>query len=97
MKGRLEVYNSQRRQAVRPEFNWLYFHATAMNIASLVWAIHSAGYVLGTIIHQNILVDDGALTSIIDTDSFQVRHPKTGQLYPCPVGSEGFTPAKPMD
>lgn len=93
----LEVYNPQRRQAVRPEFNWLYLHATAMNIASLVWAIHRAGYVLGDLKPQNILVDDGALPSIIDTDSFQVRHPKTGQLYRCPVGSEGFTPAELMD
>ncbi len=93
----LEVYNPQRRQAVRPEFNWLYLHATAMNIASLVWAIHSAGYVLGDLKPQNILVDDGALPSIIDTDSFQVRHPKTGQLYRCPVGSEGFTPVELMD
>ncbi len=93
----LEVYNPQRRQAVRPEFNWLYLHATAMNIASLVWAIHSAGYVLGDLKPQNILVDDGALPSIIDTDSFQVCHPKTGQLYRCPVGSEGFTPAELMD
>lgn len=93
----LEVYNPQRRQAVRPKFNWLYLHATAMNIASLVWAIHGAGYVLGDLKPQNILVDDGALPSIIDTDSFQVRHPKTGQLYRCPVGSEGFTPAELMD
>jgi DNA-binding helix-hairpin-helix protein with protein kinase domain len=93
----LEVYNPLRRQAALPEFNWLYLHATAMNIASLVWAIHSAGYVLGDLKPQNILVDDGALPSIIDTDSFQVRHPKTGQLYRCPVGSEGFTPTELMD
>ncbi|NJM75758.1 MAG: hypothetical protein HC852_08240 [Acaryochloridaceae cyanobacterium RU_4_10] len=43
----LEVYNPFRRQKVLPEFNWLYLHATAMNVASLVWAIHLAGYVLG--------------------------------------------------
>jgi DNA-binding helix-hairpin-helix protein with protein kinase domain len=93
----LEVYNSQRRRTVLPEFNWLYLHATAMNIASLVWAIHSAGYVLGDLKPQNILVTEGALPSIIDTDSFQVRDPKTGQIYHCPVGSEGFTPAELMD
>jgi DNA-binding helix-hairpin-helix protein with protein kinase domain len=90
----LEVYNPFRRQKVLPEFNWLYLHATAMNVASLVWAIHLAGYVLGDLKPQNILVTNGALPSIIDTDSFQVRHPKTGELYRCPVGSEGFTPAE---
>ncbi len=88
----LEVYSPLRRQKVMPEFNWLYLHATAMNIASLVWAIQLAGYVLGDLKPQNILVNNGALPSIIDTDSFQVRHPKTGMLYRCPVGSEGFTP-----
>jgi DNA-binding helix-hairpin-helix protein with protein kinase domain len=90
----LEVYNPLRRQKALPEFNWLYLHATAMNVASLVWAIHLAGYVLGDLKPQNILVNNGALPSIIDTDSFQVRHPKTGELYRCPVGSEGFTPAE---
>jgi DNA-binding helix-hairpin-helix protein with protein kinase domain len=90
----LEVYNPLRRQKALPEFNWLYLHATAMNVASLVWAIHLAGYVLGDLKPQNILVTNGALPSIIDTDSFQVRHPKTGELYRCPVGSEGFTPAE---
>jgi DNA-binding helix-hairpin-helix protein with protein kinase domain len=93
----LEVYNPLRRQLILPEFNWLYLHATGMNIASLVWAIHNAGYVLGDLKPQNILVNNGALPSIIDTDSFQVRHPKTGELYRCPVGSEGFTPAELMD
>jgi DNA-binding helix-hairpin-helix protein with protein kinase domain len=93
----LEVYSPLRRQMALPEFNWLYLHATAMNIASLVWAIHSAGYVLGDLKPQNILVTEGALPSIIDTDSFQMRHPTTGQLYRCPVGSEGFTPAELMD
>lgn len=93
----LSVYSPLRRQMLLPEFNWLYLHATAMNIASLVWAIHHAGYVLGDLKPQNILVNNAALPSIIDTDSFQVRHPHTGELFRCPVGSEGFTPAELMD
>jgi hypothetical protein len=39
-------------------------------------------------------VNNRALVSIIDTDSFQVRHPTTGVLYRCLVGSEGFTPVE---
>jgi serine/threonine protein kinase len=92
--GLLDVYNPQRRQKVLPGFNWLYLHTTAMNIASIVWAIHKAGYVLGDIKPQNILVNNQALPAVIDTDSFQVRHPQTGELYYCPVGSEGFTPVE---
>lgn len=90
----LEVYNPQRRQKVLPGFDWLYLHTTAMNIASIIRAIHSAGYVLGDIKPQNVLVDNCALPAVIDTDSFQVRHPKTGELYRCLVGSESFTPAE---
>jgi DNA-binding helix-hairpin-helix protein with protein kinase domain len=93
----LDVYNPQRRQKVLPGFNWLYLHATALNIASIVWAIHKAGYVLGDIKPQNILVNNCALPAIIDTDSFQVVDPKNGQLYRCLVGSEGFTPPELLD
>jgi DNA-binding helix-hairpin-helix protein with protein kinase domain len=92
----LDVYNPQRRQKVLPGFSWLYLHTTAMNIASIVWAIHRAGYVLGDIKSENILVNNRALPAIIDTDSFQVRHPNTGEIYPCLVGSEGFTPVELM-
>ncbi|MBW4518538.1 MAG: hypothetical protein KME16_02230 [Scytolyngbya sp. HA4215-MV1] len=90
----LDVYNPQRRQKVLPGFNWLYLHTTALNIASIVWAIHLAGYVLGDIKPENILVNNRALPAVIDTDSFQVRHPQTGEVYRCPVGSEGFTPVE---
>ncbi len=92
----LDIYNPLRRQKVLPGFNWLYLHTTAMNIASIIWAIHRAGYVLGDIKPENILVNDRALPAIIDTDSFQVRHPETGELFPCLVGSEGFTPVELM-
>lgn len=90
----LDVYNPQRRRKVLPGFNWLYLHTTALNIASILWAIHEAGYVVGDVKPQNILVDNRALPAIIDTDSFQVRHPQTGELFTCPVGSEGFTPVE---
>ncbi|MBE9140801.1 hypothetical protein IQ254_26985, partial [Nodosilinea sp. LEGE 07088] len=90
--GLFDVYNPQRRRTVLPGFTWLYLHVTAMNIASTIQAIHARGYVLGDIKPQNILVNNQALPSVIDTDSFQVRDPSTGQVFRCPVGSEGFTP-----
>jgi DNA-binding helix-hairpin-helix protein with protein kinase domain len=90
----LDVYNPLRRQRILPGFNWLYLHTTAMNIASIIGAIHKAGYVVGDIKPENILVSDRALPAIIDTDSFQVRNPQTGELFHCRVGSEGFTPVE---
>jgi DNA-binding helix-hairpin-helix protein with protein kinase domain len=93
----LDVYNPKMRQQIVPGFNWLYLHATAVNIASIVASIHKGGYVLGDIKPQNILVNNRALAAIIDTDSFQVKDLEKELIYHCPVGSEGFTPPELLD
>ena len=91
-KELIDIYNSQRRKRLNLEIDWRFLHTTALNIASIIEAIHAKGYVLGDIKPQNILVNNRALPSIIDTDSFQVRDSQTGKVYRCLVGSEGFTP-----
>lgn len=88
------VYNPSLRKRKAPGFNWYYLHATALNTAWIIQAIHDKGYVLGDIKPQNILVSDRALVAVIDTDSFQVRDSHTGKVYRCTVGSEGFTPVE---
>ena len=90
----INVYNPQRRKRLGLEINWRFLHVTALNSASIIRAIHRSGYVLGDIKPQNILVNNRALPSIIDTDSFQVRDPNTGNVYRCLVGSEGYTPVE---
>lgn len=91
-KQLIDVYNPQRRKQQKLEVDWRFLHTTALNIASIIQAIHVEGYVLGDIKPANILVNNRALPSIIDTDSFQVRHFITNKIYRCGVGSEGFTP-----
>ncbi|NJK56941.1 MAG: hypothetical protein HC939_13485 [Pleurocapsa sp. SU_5_0] len=86
------VYNPRRRKQVAPGFNWYYLHVTALNTAWIIQEIHAKGYVLGDIKLENILVNNRAMTAVIDTDSFQVRDPQSNQVYRCTVGSEGFTP-----
>jgi hypothetical protein len=93
----VDIYSPKRRKDLALEVDWRFLHVTALNIASIVAQIHAKGYVIGDIKPQNILVNNRALPSIIDTDSFQVRHPKTGKIYPCLVGSEGFTPPELLD
>jgi len=88
------VYNPRLRKQKIPRFNWRYLHTTALNIAWIIQEIHAKGHVLGDIKPQNMLVNDQALISVIDTDSFQIRDPRTEQIYHCTVGSEGFTPAE---
>jgi len=86
-----EIYNPSLRRRLKLEVDWKFLHTTAYNFALLMESIHRAGYVIGDVKPENILVNPQALPSIIDTDSFQVRDPK-GHIYRCPVGSEGFTP-----
>lgn len=96
-KELLDVYSPQRRKKLKLEVNWYFLYTTALNIASFIQLIHAKGYVLGDIKPQNILVNNRALPSIIDTDSFQVRHPNTGEVYRCLVGTEGFTPVELLE
>jgi DNA-binding helix-hairpin-helix protein with protein kinase domain len=85
------IYNPRLRNQVAPRFNWFYLHTTALNYALALQSLHEAGYIVGDVKAQNILVTRQALVSIIDTDSFQIQDPD-GHIHRCVVGSEGFTP-----
>jgi DNA-binding helix-hairpin-helix protein with protein kinase domain len=86
----IEVYNPKRRKAVLPKCDWVFLHTAARNFAEIVNSLHKTDYVIGDIKPQNILVDNHALVSVVDTDSFQVRTGNT--VYRCHVATEGFTP-----
>jgi WD40 repeat protein len=88
------IYNPRLRRRKAPGFNWYYLHTAALNIASVIESIHARDYVVGDIKPQNLLVNDRALVSVIDTDSFQIRDPLNQKIYRCLVGSEGFTPVE---
>ena len=88
----LQIYNPSLRKRRNLEVDWKFLHVTATNIAHIIQAIHERGYVIGDIKPQNILVNNRAMVSIIDTDSFQVRDPLNGEVHRCMVASQGFTP-----
>ena len=90
----LKICTPIMRRKYKLETNWYFLHVVARNIAAIIQAIHLKGYVLGDIKLENILVNNRALPTIIDTDSFQVSDPYSGKIYRCLVGSEGFTPAE---
>ena len=96
-KGIFEVYNSQSRQKVAPGFNWNYLHATALNVAAIIQAIHDKGYVIGDINQKNFLVNETGMVSIIDTDSFQVTDPNTQKVFRCRVVTPEFTPPELLE
>ncbi len=86
------VYNPRLRRKKYPAFNWYYLHTTALNLAWIIEALHAKGYIVGDLKPENFLVNDRALVSILDTDSFQIPGKDDGDSFLCPVGSEGFTP-----
>jgi len=88
----LQIYNPKRRKQLGLEVEWHFLHVVATNIAHVVMAIHERGYVIGDIKPQNILVNNQAMVSVIDTDSFQVKDISSGRIHHCLVGSSGFTP-----
>ncbi len=90
----LKLCTPSLRRKLKLETNWYFLHVVARNVAGIIHAIHAKGYVLGDIKLENILVNNRALPTIIDTDSFQVPDPYNNRLYRCLVASEGFTPAE---
>jgi tetratricopeptide (TPR) repeat protein/uncharacterized protein YkwD len=88
----LKISNIKERKDSKLEIDWKFLHITAMNIANMIRNLHAEGYVVGDLKPDNIMVNSLALPSIVDTDSFQLRDPQSGNIYRCPVTSENFTP-----
>jgi DNA-binding helix-hairpin-helix protein with protein kinase domain len=92
----IDVYNPKTR---RQSFSWInprFLLRTALNLASMVDALHQHGYVVGDVNASNILVHTGsqtsALVTLVDTDSLQVPDPRHGLVHRCVVGKPEFTP-----
>ena len=68
--------------------HWTREHLTQLAITVLrtIERLHALNILVGDINQNNILVVDENTISIIDVDSFQVEG------YPCPVGTDTFTP-----
>ncbi|HYT90085.1 MAG TPA: hypothetical protein VEL76_15365 [Gemmataceae bacterium] len=86
----LEFYNPGARLRLCPLFHYGYLLRTACNLAAAVRALHERGYVVGDLNESNILVNNMALVTLVDTDSFQV--PGAGLVHRCPVGKPEYTP-----
>ncbi|MEM7533417.1 MAG: hypothetical protein AAF639_14640 [Chloroflexota bacterium] len=84
-------YNPSKRSSAYPGFNWRYLHRTARNLAAVVASVHQSRHVIGDINESNVLVNNSALVSLVDTDSFQIEA-SDGTLFHCPVGKAEFMP-----
>lgn len=87
-----EFSRTSTRKQKHPGFNFKYLHTAASNLAGVFAALHQRGYVVGDVNESNILINDAALVTIVDTDSFQVPVLNKSGVYRCPVGRAEFTP-----
>ena len=85
------AYHPRLRRKRLPGFDWLSLHAVAYNLCWLAGRLHAAGYVIGDLKPDNVLVDADGLVSMVDLDSIQVDDRRQGRLFPAPTGSDGFT------
>ncbi len=84
-------HNPKERRKHSPNFDWFYLHRTAHNLSAIVDAIHRADHVIADMNDQNFLVQDSALVSAVDTDSFQIKDLEN-RWHLCSVGRPEFTP-----
>src|SRR5262245_23456987 len=85
-----DFYNPCQRRQTSTYFDYRYLNQTRSTIAGIMAELHSKRYVVGDVSQKNVFVSDSALVTLLDTDSFQIRDPKSGQLHRCYVRSPGF-------
>lgn len=85
-----ELFNPGSRKKKFPRANWHFLVRTASNCARAFDTLHSAGIVIGDVNQGNVFVNDTAMVTMVDCDSFQI-HDGT-KPYRCIVGVPEFTP-----
>ncbi len=92
MQPVMNVYSPKIRRQKNLVLDYRYLHRIGSNVSAVVHAVHKKGYCIGDVNESNILVSNTALALWVDTDSFQIRDPHSGEIYHCNVGKPDFTP-----
>jgi serine/threonine protein kinase len=93
----LAFYNPISRQRISIELTWQHLVRVAMNVCSVMEAIHSQGHIIGDVNESNFLVSNSARVTLVDCDSFQILDQQRGVRFRCPVGKAEFTPPELQD
>jgi len=73
------------------DVSWRYLVGVAEDLARLIDRLHTDGYVIGDLKHDNIVVSPGTgRVTLIDCLSMQFRHARTGEFFPSPVTSPEY-------
>lgn len=85
-----ELFSPQTRRRCFPRADYRFLVHAARNIAVAFEILHGRGIVLGDVNEGNLLVDNQAMSRLIDCDSFQFS--TRGTTYKCEVGIALYTP-----
>ena len=92
-----EVHREGRRRKLFPDLDYRGLIVVAYNLAEAVDHLHSHEIVIGDMNPNNILVHADGTVGLLDSDSFSVTDPNTGEHFPCCVGlSELLAPELQM-
>jgi DNA-binding helix-hairpin-helix protein with protein kinase domain len=72
-------------------FDWRCLCRAAANVAACVQSLHEAGYVVGDLKPENLMVSQDAIPTMVDLDSIQVPQIGSDHLR-SPVGTPGYMP-----
>jgi DNA-binding helix-hairpin-helix protein with protein kinase domain len=94
--GTLMYADTRRRHF--GEVSWRYLVQVAEDLVRLVDRLHAAGFVIGDLKHDNIVVSPGTgRVTLIDCLSMQFRQGRTGELFPSPVTSPEYAAPELFD
>ncbi len=85
-----DLYGPKSRLQYYPQAGWKFLVIAAANLARAVAAVNAQGHAVGDLNQRNIHVDERAVVTILDADSFHVR--LGGRDFPCGVGVDSHTP-----
>ena len=88
-----DVYESDTRKRVLPNFTWETILLITINFSKAVNNIHETGHVIGDLNPGNALLDASTgFITLVDTDSYQIHSRDDKRTFNCQVGVAEFLP-----
>lgn len=84
-----ELFNPAARKQNFPQADYAFLIQAARNTVAAIGVIHEGGFVIGDVNEGNILINQSAIVTLIDCDSFQVKN--SDQVFRCEVGIPMYT------
>ncbi len=91
------IYSVSHPKLKPKGFSWHYSITTASNLARIVEILHKHGCIIGDLNESNIMVSSGALVSVLDCDSMQIKDVNGNTIYHSQVKIDDYLPPELQD